>query len=158
MATRRASSPAFAVIDASVVVALCCREPGRYDVARKLLSRLATDGTEFYAPSVIVAEGLHTLCQKQNVGVLTPQEHVAAVQSLRTRMKSILPPPHGDVSLIERAERLREGFGCSRSSDALYIALAERMGQQGQTELITFDRELQRQVQRNAVAVNVCVL
>lgn len=154
---RRASSPALAVIDASVLVALCAHEPHRFEIASRTLSSYAADGTRFYAPRDIVAEVMYALCLKAEAGLLPSDEHTKAIVGLRNRMRSILPPPDGEVSLIDRANLVRSGFGCGRSSDSLYIALAERLGHNGPTELVTFDAEMLRQI-KNAPTVNARVL
>lgn len=70
-------------------------------------------------------------------------------------MQGILPPPRGDASLITRAEEVRSGYGCSRSADGIYIALAEELARQGPTNLLTFDQDLENQAKQNAPTVSV---
>ena len=70
-------------------------------------------------------------------------------------MQGILPSPRGDASLITRAEEVRSGYGCSRSADGIYIALAEDLSKTGPTKLLTFDQDLENQVKQNAPTVSV---
>ena len=73
-------------------------------------------------------------------------------------MRTVLPPPNGDSVLIERAEQISSGYGCSRSADGIYIALAEELTQTRPTVLLTFDKELQKQANKQAPSVVVQVL
>jgi predicted nucleic acid-binding protein len=146
------------VIDANVTIAISSIESGKEPVASAALAGYARQGTAFYAPGVIVAETLYVLCQKSQNGSLTPVEYGSAVRSFHTLMASILPPPQGDGSLILAADRIRAGYGCSRSADSLYIALAEELSQTRPTRLLTFDQDLPKQVARNAPGVNVHLL
>lgn len=73
-------------------------------------------------------------------------------------MTSIYPPPNGDRSLIARAERIGADYGCSRSADGIYIALAEELSQTRPTAHLTFDKELPAQAAQNAPTVIVQLL
>lgn len=148
----------FVVMDASTMIALCAQEPGRYAVATAEINNYAQAGALFYAPNVIVSESQYALCRRFTIGLLTQAEHMQAVQSLNARMQGVLPPPNGERSLLLRAEQLRDGYGCSRSADSLYIALAEELAQRGQTRLLTFDQGLPNQAARNAPTVSVHLL
>ena len=57
-----------------------------------------------------------------------------------------------------RANQICEGYGYSRSADALSIALAEELSQTTTTRLLTFDQGLPKQVAQNAPLVNVHLL
>ena len=70
-------------------------------------------------------------------------------------MASVLPPPNGEASLIHRAEQIGSGYGCSRSADGLYIALAEELTATRPTILLTFDQGLPNQAAANAPTVTV---
>ena len=66
-------------------------------------------------------------------------------------MALIAVPNNGDASLLPRAEEIRSGYGCSRSADGLYIALAEELAKSGTAELLTFDKGTVNQVANNAL-------
>ena len=146
------------VIDANIAIASCAREADKEAKANAAIVSYAGSGFSFYAPGVIVAETLYILCGKTQRGELTPAEHARAVLDFGTLMAHINPPPHGDASLIARAEQIRTGYGCSRSADGLYLALAEELSQTQPTFLLTFDADLQKQAVRNAPAVQVHLL
>jgi len=73
-------------------------------------------------------------------------------------MRQIHPPPTGDKSLIERAEEIRGAFGCSRSADGIYLALAEELNAAMSTELVTFDAGMLNQAARSSLRMLVVVL
>jgi predicted nucleic acid-binding protein len=150
--------PRHVVIDSSVLTAICSGEAGRSDLAKKLLQKYAGSGCDFYSPGAIVPEVLYALCHKLTAGHITPGNYAKAVVAFSARMKTVLPPPNGDASLVARAEQIRTGYGCSRSADAIFIALAEELAKRRDTELITFDAELVKQAKRNAPTVKVRVL
>jgi predicted nucleic acid-binding protein len=150
--------PAALVIDANVLIAVCSVEAGRDAIATAQLAQYTSLGFDWYAPGVIVGETLYALCGKLNSGTLGAASHAIAIQTLHTMMDSVLPPPHGDKSLILRAEQIRNGYGCSRSADAIYLALAEQLSQTMPTTLLTFDQGVPNQVARNAPTVVVHLL
>ncbi len=158
MATILPISISCVVIDASTMIALCAKEPQRYLTAKAEIESYARAGSIFHAPNVIVSESLYALRRKLTDGALTLSEHAQAVQSLRVRMAAILPPAGGEAGLILRADQICSGYGCSRSADALYIALAEELSQTYTTRLLTFDRDLPKQAARNAPSVNIHLL
>jgi hypothetical protein len=127
------------------VIAVCAREPDKYAPAQAQLAQYANAGCQFFAPGVLFAESLFALCRKLTDNLLTPAEHAQAVQSLNVLARAISPPPAGEAALIQRAEQMRAGYGCSRSADGLYLALAEQLAQTGPTELVTFDVDLRQQ-------------
>jgi hypothetical protein len=106
----------------------------------------------------MVAEALYGLCRKLQSGILTPLQHGRTVQRLLVGTAGILPPPSGDLALIERAEQIRGSYGCSRSADGLYIALAEQLAQSGPAELVTFDAGMLPQAATAAPTVTVRLL
>lgn len=146
------------MIDANVLIALCSREAGTYPVALAQMRNYVRGSYVAYGPGVLVAETLYILCRKLQSGVLTAEQHARAIQHLRVRMRGILPPPGGDGLLTWRAEQIRGTYGCSRSADGLYIALAEQLAQSGPAELVTFDADMQRQAATAAPGVAVCLL
>lgn len=151
-------SPGVVVIDANILIAICARETDKFSLAETALKDYAARGWLFYAPGVIVSEVLYILCGKLQSGSLAPVDHAKAVQDFADQMRVVLPPPFGDASLIIRAETLRSGYGCSRSADGIYLALAEALSQQGVTELLTFDSGLINQATKNAPTVKINLL
>jgi predicted nucleic acid-binding protein len=151
------SSPKAAVIDSNVLIAICSKEP-TFTIADHTLQEYAAKGFTFYAPSVIVSEALYALCNKLHSGTLTSITYDEAVENFQDQMAAILSPPHGEASLIRRAKEIRTGYGCSRSSDSIYIALAEELSGVGPTKLLTLDQALENQVKHNAPTVSVHLL
>jgi predicted nucleic acid-binding protein len=145
-------------MDANFLIALCAKEPDKFAKAHAQLSQYVRDGCRFFAPGVLVAEALFVLCRKLMDGSLTPTEHAQAVQSLVVYLGAISPPPHGDAALAARAEQLRGTYGCSRSADGLYLALAEELANAGPAEFVTFDVDLQKQAASHAPTVTVRLL
>ena len=138
-------TPHPVILDASFVIGVCAREPKKYALAQAELSMRITDGCPLHAPHLLIMEATYVLCGKQQSGELTQSEHTAAVANLGLLSTTIIFPEKGDMSLLVRAEQLREGYGCSRSADCFYIALAEHLALSGTSELITFDAGQQRQ-------------
>jgi predicted nucleic acid-binding protein len=157
MAMTPASNPRV-VVDANVLIAVCAKEQDKAATAEAALINYAAQGWRYYAPSVIISEALYVLCGKVQSGILTDAEHQTAIRSLIAYTRVILPPPNSDAALIARAEEIRSGYGCSRSADGLYIALAEELAQTEMTELLTFDNNLPKQAARNAPTVKVNLL
>jgi predicted nucleic acid-binding protein len=153
------SSPAgAAVIDSSVVVAICAKETGTEPKALAELGHYSSLGYKFYAPGVLVSESLYVLCKKQESGALDAASHAQAITDLENLISGIQPPPDGDATLIRRAEEIRGNYTCRRSADGLYIALAEQLTATRPTVLLTFDQDLPKQAAKNAPTVNVVLL
>ena len=146
------------VIDANVLLAICAREKDKYQTAKDAIEDYAANGWTFYAPSVIVAEVLYVLCNKHQNHLLTDTEYQEAIEGFREQMSAILSAPDGEASLIVRAVEIRSSYGCSRSSDSIYIALAEELERTFAVEFLTFDKALTNQVTKNAPSVRVNVL
>lgn len=152
-------NPAGAVvIDATVAVAISAKEAGREQRAIVELSRYSANGCQFYAPGVLASETLYVLCGKEQSGALTVAEYAQAITDLENLMRGILPPPNGEAALISRAVAIRNGYGCSRSADSIYLALAEELARARTTYLLTLDTGIPNQVARNAPTVNVHLL
>jgi len=81
-----------------------------------------------------------------------------ALKNLQDQMQAILPPPQGDAALIKRATDIRSGYGCSRSTDGLYIALVEELSKTGSAEFLTFDKGAGNQIKKNAPSVTMNLL
>ena len=158
MASSPPNNPGALVIDANITIALAAKETDRRAKALSEMLRCAEQGFSWYAPGVIVAETLYILCGKKQRGELSPADYATAVLGFQTTMTSIHPPPNGDRTLIARAEQIGNDYGCSRSADGLYIALAEELSQTRQTVLLTFDQATPNQAARNAPTVTIQVL
>jgi predicted nucleic acid-binding protein len=151
------SNTGAVVIDANVLIALCAKEP-TFTLVENTLADYASKGWLFYAPHVIVAEALYVFCLKLQNGSLTTITYDEAIQNFEDQMKAILLPPYGDIALLRRAKEIRDGYGCSRSSDSIYIALAEELSKTGLAEFLTLDKDVINQVARNAPSVMVNLL
>ena len=118
----------FAVVpDANVLIALCARENDKLATAETAFDDYTDQGYEFFAPSVLVAEVIFVLCQKLADGSLTQPEYEKSIKAFKYYLNFISLSPNGEASLMKRAVEIREGYGCSRSSDGLYLALAEEL-------------------------------
>lgn len=115
-------------------------------------------GWRFYAPGVVISETLYILCQKLQSGSLTAADYDFAIQRFNNLMRGVLPPPQGDPSLVLRAAQIGRGYGCSRSSDSIYIALAEQLTTLGAGELATFDTGIKNHAADAAPTVVVRLL
>ncbi len=146
------------VVDASVMIAICAKEHDKQVTAKEALEDYVARGWAFYAPSVIVAEVMYILCLKLQDGLLTPALYEKAVENFHNQVINFLSPPNGEASLIKRAKEIRQGYGCSRSADGLYIALAEELALSSSVELLTFDKGFVNQVSKNAPTVKVNLL
>ena len=158
MAMSPTKTPPCLIVDASVLIALCAREPDKYALADSELTRYANAGFEFYAPGVIIAESLYVLCNKRKDSQLSASAQSNAIDDIVAYMDVINSPPGGDKSLIVRAEQIRSGYGCSRSADGLYIALAEELAAKGTAGLLTFDSKMESQSKLVAPTVVVQLL
>lgn len=149
------NNPAALVTDANIIIAICSKEPTAARAETALEIR-ANNGWEFYAPNIIVAEVLYILCQKLQNNLLTPQSYEEAIENFQDQMKIIQTPP--DAQFIKRAKEIQNGYGCSRSADSLYLALAENLAKTRTVEFLTFDRGMINQAAKNAPTVTVKVL
>jgi predicted nucleic acid-binding protein len=154
----QSSKAGAVIIDANVLIGLCAKEPDKVTTAETALQDYAVKGWLFYAPHVIVSEVLFVFCNKLQNGSLTPTTYEEAIENFLDQMKAILPPPNGEVTLLIRAKEIRSGYGCSRSTDGLYIALTEELAQKGAAEFLTFDKDVVNQIAKNAPTVKVNLL
>ena len=152
------NSPRQVVLDASVLVGLCAKEPGKIAVILAILHQYSAEGALLYAPHLIIMEVLYVLCKQVHEGALSAAEHATAIIQLQLFITRVQPPPNGDASLIARAEEIRQGYGCSHSADSMYIALAEQLAALGPAELLTFDAGQKTQAQAMAPTVTVNLL
>lgn len=145
------------VIDASILVSIASKEAATYLTAEMTFDARAKNGWEFFAPNVVVGEVMFALCHKLAAGILTEAEHEKAIESFLNLMKNIRAPDD-ETDLVKRAVEIRESYGCSRSSDGFYIALAEDLAKSRTVELLTFDKGMINQAARNAPTITVKVL
>ena len=131
------TSKGAVVLDANMAISLTAKEAATEADAKNALAHYTNKGYIFFAPGVIVSETLYALRNQMTNGLLTPSEHGQAVLEFKSLMRSVLPPPNGAASLIVRADQICAGYGASRSADAIYIALAEELGQTHTTYLLT---------------------
>ena len=151
-------SPGAVVLDANVIIALASAEVGRDALVTAEIAHYGSLGYQLFAPGVLISETLYVLCGKLNSGSLSPTDYAVAVAVFQRTMTSVLPPPNGDAALIQRAEQIGNGYGCSHSADSIYIALAEELEQTRQTVLLTFDQQLPGQAANKAPTVTVKLL
>ncbi|MCP9495181.1 MAG: PIN domain-containing protein [Pyrinomonadaceae bacterium MAG19_C2-C3] len=150
--------PPAVVTDANILIAICTKEQKTYQIALTAFNDYAQRGFSFFAPNVLVAEVLFVLCQKAAQGVLRSTEHRQAVKEFTDYFKVINPPPNGEAALVTRAEDIRTSYGCSRTSDGLYLALTENLSTGWSSEIVTFDDGFRNQAAKNAPSVKVNVL
>ena len=151
------NNPNAAVVDANILVSITAKEGRTHIIAENAFKAYSQNGWIFFAPNVIVAEVLFALCQKRSAGILTEAEYDGAIEAFVDYM-TIISPPNDEADLVKRAVKIGETYGCSRSSDSLYIALAEDLAKTKTVELFTLDRGMINQAAKNAVAVTVNVL
>lgn len=154
-----ASTPCL-IVDANVMVGICAREKDKYDLALTRLESYLLAGYQCYAPGVILSEVLYVLAKKLHTeGTLSLREHEDAIDDFQEYLDSVIaPPPDGDRSLLKRAQRISQGYGASRTADAIYIALAESLGGNAVSEVLTFDAGIGGQVAMHAPSVKVNLL
>lgn len=150
--------PGAVVVDANVAVAIAAKEARRDLKATTELNTYIAQGCELFAPGAITTETLYALCQKYQTGLLTAVEHDTAVSAFDVLMGIIQPPPYGEAALIRRAYKICDSYGCSRSADAVYIALAEKLTVMRATVLLTFDHGMLNQASKNSPTVIVKLL
>jgi predicted nucleic acid-binding protein len=138
-------------VDANIAIALSCKERDKYDEALQVLTKYAEEGRKFYAPGVLIGEVLFVLCKKLMENLLSNDEHSAAILEFVSLMDMISPPPDGDRSIISRAEQIRGNYGCARSADGLYIALAEQLANDKSADLLTYDAGMVNQAKSISV-------
>jgi predicted nucleic acid-binding protein len=152
------SSSGAVVIDANILISLCTKEPLTFNQSNTAFNDYGQWGWAYHAPNVIVAEAMFIFCRKLQDGQLTEIEHAESIEFLQDYLALITMPNGGDASLLPRAEEVRSGYGCTRSADGLYIALAEELAKQGPAEILTLDAGYVNQVAKNAPSVKVNLL
>ena len=114
------------VIDTSAVVDFLVGEEAAGDVGR-----LFVDERTLAAPDVMVFEVLAVLRRLVRRGSIAPQRATGAIEDLGDLPIDLFP----SLQLRQRAWDLRDNF---TAADALFVALAERLGE----PLATKDRSL----------------
>lgn len=150
-----ANNPNALVLDANVLISVCSKEPTAAN-AETVLENYAKNGWEFFAPNIIVAEVLYILCRKLQNNLITPKSYDEAIENFQDQMKIIQTP--NDAEFIRRVKEIQNGYGCSRSADSIYIALAEDLAKTRTVELLTFDKGMTNQILKNAPTVTVKIL
>lgn len=151
------SSPELVIIDASVVVSVVTKEQATHADIENAIDKYIESGVDFVAPNVIIAEVIYALCKKLKNGDLTAAEHREALAAVRDLLENI-SLLDDEAGLMMRAVEIRGTYGCSRSSDSLYLALAESLANSNIVELFTLDAGMAKQAARNAPTVKVKVL
>lgn len=88
------------VLDASVLVALCAREPHRVHEAEAAMGVRDRDGCAFHAPNALVTETQYVLCKKAASGSLAQAEYGTALVNLQEALSTIAFAPEGDADLL----------------------------------------------------------
>lgn len=145
------------IVDANILISLCSKEQDTYPIADAAFSTYAQNGWEFFAPNVVVAEVLFALCVKSQSGALTQAEYEQAIDFFIDLMH-VISTPERESALIQRAVEIRGSYVCKRTSDSLYVALAEDLGKTRVVELLSFDAGLKNQVSKYASAVSLNLL
>lgn len=149
------------VVDASFVIGLCAKEPTKYVTAHTELQQRIASGCTIHAPHLLVMEVSFVLCGKLQNGVLTAADYTLAVANFQSLLALIAFDPDGDANLFNRAEQIRQGYGCSHSADSFYLALTESLAiisLTGDAELLTFDAGQQKQATAAGLSVTVTLL
>lgn len=134
------TDPTAAVLDASAAVAYCASEAGRDVVVRQYLADCGSARRPVSAPGAIVSECLYVFCKKRERGELDPAGHTAAVAALDALMTTLDPPIGGEGRLVLPAARLVAGYACPKTTDSIYLALAEQLAARGEVvKVVTFD-------------------
>jgi predicted nucleic acid-binding protein len=146
------------VADANVLIALCAKEADKLNTAETAFEDYTNRGFDFFAPNVLIAEVIFVLCQKLAGGLLSQLEYDESIDIFSDYLQGITLTPKGEASLLKRSAEIRDGYGCSRSSDGLYLALAEELSTTHDTEIVTFDKGFINQAAKNAPTVKVNLL
>lgn len=151
------STPNAIVVDANVLIAICSKEQDTYPIANAAFGQYAQSGWEFFAPNIVVAEVLFALCVKRQNGAIDQSEYDRAIELFRDLMQ-IITTPDDEATLIQRAVEIRRSYDCKRTSDSLYIAFADQLGQTCVSEIVTFDKGFKNQIASGAPAVSLNLL
>jgi len=130
------------VVDASALVDLLLAGPKAREVARHLAAHLG----DLRAPHLVDVELVHALRRLVGRGEITPERAERALARLERLVIHRYPHP----PLVRRAWALRANVS---AYDAMHVALAEALGEDG-IPLLTADRRLAAAVRdRTGVAV-----
>jgi predicted nucleic acid-binding protein len=151
-------------LDASVVIAICINELNRAAKAIAELAKYSAAGCELYAPGTIVQESLFVFCKLATDPKIPPgsrlssAERLQAIRAFITLMANVKQTPNGDFSLIQGTVDIHGSYSCLRTSDSIYLALAEELARYGDAEIVTFDQDMENQARANAPTVVVKTL
>jgi predicted nucleic acid-binding protein len=146
------------VIDASIAVAVSAKEVDKVQTASATVEHYHKEQCLFFAPGAIVSESLYVLCKQLEKGRLSERVHSLAIDNLAEFLAPILSSTQGDKSLVRRAEEIRGIYSCRRTTDGIYIALAEQLAATYETVLLTFDEGMVNQAAQCAPTVKVHLL
>ena len=153
-----AADVSVAVLDASFIVGFCAKEPNKFPRIKAKLDFYAAGGWLLFAPGVVSGEVMYALCKKRTDEGLPEDEYRNAVAVFAELMKEVHPPPDGEASLVRQVGAIQDGYGCSRMSDAFYLALAERLQTQATVEVVTTDAGMRKHAATRTPSVNVELL
>ncbi len=145
------------VIDANIAISLAAREAATFQNVERVINSYTQDGVEFAAPNVIVAEVLFALCQKKKAGILDDVAYDVAINAFQDLLDNI-SLAENEAGLVKRATEIRRTYGCSRSSDSLYIALSEKLAVTHSVVIVTLDTGMPNQAKKHAPKISVRVL
>jgi predicted nucleic acid-binding protein len=148
----------FAVLDACFLVGYCAKEKDKYRVVMERLSEYARENRALYIPGVAIGEVIWTICRLREEGAIDVAVRDLSLLSFREFCKQLHNSPDGDLALVGRTIEIRTPYGPNRSYDAVYIALAERLTERGDTVFSTFDVRAEKQAQAMAPTVKVELL
>lgn len=127
----------MAVVDASVIISAILPGEPHHDASRKWFDALVNLGQHFTAPAILLSEVAAPLSRAYN----QPELAESVIQILMTATFSELVPV--SVPLANRAATIASEYKI-RGCDAVYVALAEALGE----ELITLDRQQSERAKR----------
>ncbi|MCC7307365.1 MAG: PIN domain-containing protein [Acidobacteria bacterium] len=150
----QSNSPGIVGIDASIIVSIVSKETSTHLATEEILNRDTTDGAVFFAPNVLISEVLFALCQKAANGMLSEAGYQKAENAFQDILAGI-SMANNEAGLVRRAIEVRASYGCSRSSDSLYTALAESLASKNSVEIFTLDAGMTNQAAKDAPSVVV---
>ena len=120
----------MAVVDASVVVAFLHKNDLNHQIANRWVSQLINSGGRFNAPTILLSEVTAPLARGHGLERLSKQIIDSLTSASYIELFPVTLPLAKQAASIAATHKIR---GC----DAIYVALAESLGQ----ELITLDKQ-----------------
>lgn len=125
----RTASGHVTVVDASVIVAAHHRDEPAHGASRAWLRRAAIEGRSLSAPSILLPEVASAIAR-------TTGDHDLAMEFVHTLRRELITVEAVPEDLAARAAEIGSAHGL-RGCDAVYVALAERLGE----DLVTLDEQ-----------------